>query len=214
LPASQPYEEKELLLRITKGDEKAFHTLYQHYFGKVYAMCLHYLANVVTAQDIVQEVFSRIWLKRSELPSVLHFEAWLITVTRNLLINELRKAHPAGGEPSDTAAANPHETIDYRELEKLLQEAVNGLSPRQQQVYRLSRTGGYSHKEIAAQLGISVDVSREHLSKALHAIRAFLLKRYGPLGILVSLAIYFFLTDTPHACCCRVYYYNNVINGF
>lgn len=201
LPASQPYEEKELLLRVAQGNEKAFHTLYQSYFGKVYAMCLHYLSNPLTAQDIVQEVFSRIWLKRNDLPAILHFEAWLITITRNLLINELRKTYPAGGELTEAGSGNPHDTLDYRELEKLLQQAIEKLSPRQQQVYRLSRVAGYSHKEIATQLGISVDVSREHLSKALHHIRTFLLERYGATGLLVSLIIYFFSTHTPHSGC-------------
>jgi RNA polymerase sigma-70 factor (family 1) len=175
-----------LMTRIAGGDEKAFHPLYQRYFGKVYAMALKYLPNVFQAQDIVQEVFGRVWLNRAQLPTIQSFEAWLITITRNLLINELRKMHPAGSQP--VAPADPHAILEYRQLEQLLLQAVNKLSNRQREVYRLSRVEGYSHKEIAAQLGISVDVSREHLSKALHNIRAFLLQEYGLLGLMAATA--------------------------
>ncbi|WP_207513954.1 RNA polymerase sigma factor [Longitalea luteola] len=178
-----PYEEKELLSLIARSDEKAFHTIYQQYFGKVYAMALSYLPNALMAQDMVQEVFVRIWQNRAELHTIRHFESWLIAITRNLLINELRKIYPPGWEPQQMTATDLHETLNYRELERLLAAAVEKLSTRQQQVYRLSRIEGYSHREIALQLGISVDVSREHLSKALRNIRSFLINNYGVMGV-------------------------------
>lgn len=182
--------EKELLLRIAEGDEPAFHSIYLRYFGKVYGMSLSYLPDVFMAQDIVQEVFARVWLNRAELPGIRNMEAWIITIARNLLIKSLRKIYPSGWDPAQTDSSDPHETLDYRELERLLTEAVGKLSNRQQEVYRLSRVEGYSHKEISDKLGISVDVSREHLSKALHNIRVFLREMYGPLGILTSLLLF------------------------
>ncbi|HUP14314.1 MAG TPA: sigma-70 family RNA polymerase sigma factor, partial [Niastella sp.] len=126
---------------------------------------------------------------RSELPSIRHFEAWIITITRNLLINELRKLYPPGWQPQNTENADPQKKLEYRELENLLQQAIGKLSARQQEVYRLSRVEGYSHKEIARRLGISIDVSREHLSKALRNIRSFLLEEYGLTGMLAILAL-------------------------
>jgi len=165
-------EEKELLLLIADSNEQAFHLIYKQYFGKVYAMALSYMPDALAAQDIVQEVFTRVWLYRRQLSDINQFEPWLITVTRNLLLNELRKKAPPRNPV--VPATDPHETLDYRELEILLSKAIAALSTRQRQVYQLSRVEGYSHKEIAAQLGISVDVSREHLSKALASIRAYL----------------------------------------
>ena len=178
-----PYEEKELLSLIALSDEKAFHTVYQQYFGKVYAMALSYLPNALVAQDMVQEVFVRIWQNRADLNSIRHFEPWLIVITRNLLIKELRKIYPPGWHPQQITTTDLQETLNYRELERLLAAAVEKLSTRQKQVYRLSKMEGYSHREIALQLGISVDVSREHLSKALQNIRSFLIKNYGVMGV-------------------------------
>ena len=178
-----PYEEKELLSLIARSDEKAFHTVYQQYFGKVYAMALSYLPNALMAQDMVQEVFVRIWQNRAELNAIRHFESWLIVITRNLVIKELRKIYPPGWDPQQTTTTDLQETLNYRELERLLATAVEKLSTRQQQIYRLSKIEGYSHREIALHLGISVDVSREHLSKALRNIRSFLIKNYGVMGV-------------------------------
>lgn len=189
MPNNRPYDEQELLLRIAQSNESAFHTIYQRYFAKVYAMSLHYLPDVFKAQDMVQEVFGRVWLNRNELPTIRHFEAWIITITRNLLINELRKMYPRGWQPEIRESTDAYNIIEYRELEKLLKQAIGKLSARQQEVYRLSRMEGFSHKEIAEKLGISIDVSREHLSKALGNIRAFLLKEYGLTGMLATLIL-------------------------
>lgn len=149
-------------------------------------MSMKYLPTIFQAQDMVQEVFGRVWLNRKDLPRIQHFEAWLITVTRNLLIKELRTIYPAGWQPGTATSHDPYKTLDYRELENMLQLAIGQLSPRQQEVYRLSRVEGYSHKEIAGKLGISVDVSREHMSKALQNIRSFLQTEYGMPGVLAA----------------------------
>ena len=183
MPNELPYNEKELLSLIVCNDEKAFHAIYQFYFGKVYAMALSYLPNALMAQDMVQEVFARIWQNRAGLNDIKNFESWLIVITRNLLINELRKIYPPGYDPQQITTTDLQETLNYRELERLLAAAVDRLSVRQKQVYRLSKIEGYSHRQIAGQLGISVDVSREHLSKALQNIRSFLISNYGVMGV-------------------------------
>ena len=184
------YEEKELLTQVTQSDEKAFSMLYQRYFGKVYAMSLSYLSDAMQAKDVVQEVFARIWLKRSQLLTVECFEAWIITITRNLLIKELRKQFPPGWTPEEVDYSDPHHKLSYQELEEMLAEAIENLSVRQKQVYQLNRESGFTHKEIATQLGISVDMSREHLSKAMHHIRAYIVERYGLVGsVMWSLAL-------------------------
>ena len=59
-------------MQIAQSDEKAFHALYQHHFAKVYAMSLHYMPDVFRAQDMVQEVFGRVWQHRNELPGIRH----------------------------------------------------------------------------------------------------------------------------------------------
>lgn len=178
------YTELELMEEVAGGNESAFNLLYERYAGKVYAMGMKYLKSPFLAQDAVQEIFVKVWNNRGELPYVKSFPAWLNTISRNQLINELQKQVPMETleefqpEEKHKIAATSGNDIDFRELEQLIKKGVESLSPRQQQIYKLSREEGLSHKQIAEQLSISYDVVREHMSKALKNLRIFLENNY------------------------------------
>lgn len=179
------YGDTELLLNIKVGSEPAFRQLYERYAPKVYNMSMKYLDNPFLAQDTVQDVFTRVWQHREELTEVQHFEAWLTRVTRNNLINQLKKKIPVAlvedGElyhpPVDRPSARPVQRTEYRELVALIEQAIGQLPARPRQVY-LFRQEGLSHKEIAAEMNISYNTVREHMSKALAGIRQFLESHY------------------------------------
>lgn len=193
LQVDSTYNEKFILHQIASGDERAFYELYQRYSARCYSMALSYLRSAFTAQDAVQEIFSKVWQQREALPGIDNFEAWLTTITKNVLINQLKKMIPVSFIQDDdqlpdiTATQSTNSYIDYRELEKFLQRAIDQLPQRQREVYWLSRTEGLSHKEIAAKLNISYNTTREHMSQALKNIRDYLEKNYGALGLLIAL---------------------------
>lgn len=182
---NSPNEQSQLLKLIAGGDELAFRQLYDLYAGKIYTLGVTYLKSPTAAQDIVQEVFIKIWEKRSKLNEVENFPAYLHVMTRNLLIDQLQKKIPVYNEnnwannmlPEDRHL--PHQQLDYRELTTLIRQAVDQLPPRQQQIYRLSRDQHLTHRQIAGELGLSYDTVREHMSKALRNIRDILEKHYG-----------------------------------
>ena len=192
------YSDSELLIDIAGGSEPAFRQLYGRYAGKVYNMSYKYLRSSFFAQDAVQDVFSRVWQKRTALPELNNFESWLTAVTRNFLLNQLQKKIPLEltGEPGCAAQADPvvqaHYQAEYNELERLIRQAVLRLPPRQQQVYRLRQEECLSHKEIAGRLNISGNVAREHMSSALKHIRSFLEKHYTQIILLFCLVKKFF----------------------
>jgi RNA polymerase sigma-70 factor (family 1) len=174
--------EEDILQHLSLGDEKAFRQLYEIHWNRVYTMALLYLKSPFAAQDIVQEVFLKIWLKRQELNLIDNFSAFLHTMTRNLIISGLRKKAPAYGlEQMDENALpvsnlSPEQALAEDEIEKIILQAIDQLTPRQQQVYLMSRETGLSLKEVALQLHISYDTAREHMSLALKSIRAYLAK--------------------------------------
>lgn len=180
-----PNEEGNLLKLIADGDETAFRQLYDLYAGKIYTLALTYLKSPLPSQDIVQEVFIKVWEKRGQLHEVKNFPAYLHVMTRNLLIDQLQKKLPVYNE--NTWADNvltedrnlPQQQLDYRELATLIQQAVEQLPLRQQQVYRLSRDQHLTHQQIARELKLSYDTVREHMSKALKTIRSIIEKKYG-----------------------------------
>lgn len=185
------------LIRVAAGEETAFRYLYDQYAAKVYTMALSYLKSPLEVQDAVQDIFVKVWEKRALLPEVNNFPAWLHVIARNHLINSLQKKIPsnfqqelAGQEPLEDHRL-PAQQLDMKEMSQLIREAVNKLSPRQQQVYRMSREQGITLNQIATQLGISYDTVREHMNNALKNIRAYLEEHYGEISILLWLLIPF-----------------------
>lgn len=187
MKAIPPYDEPVLLARIAKGDESAFSHLVDQYWNKVYAVAMAYLKSSVQAQDLVQEVFLKVWVKRAGLTEIRNFESWLFIITRNMLLHSLKKIKPnivATDEVLHELATPAEEHYDYKRLEALLQQGIAMLPPQQQAVFKLSREQGMSHEEIAIELGIAKQTVKNHLVKALLTLRTFI-QSYGELGLLI-----------------------------
>ncbi|WP_162852562.1 RNA polymerase sigma-70 factor [Dinghuibacter silviterrae] len=166
-----PYEEKELLCRTAKGDEAAFGQIFHAYHQRLGAFIYRLTESFPATQEIVQDVFVRIWLKRETLPEVTSFEAYLFTAARNHAYNYIRKAareRALEASLSLPAEAEPDERF------ALLEKAISQLPRQQQNVYLLHRHQGLSHAEIAEQLHLSVETVKKHMSLALRSIRTFL----------------------------------------
>jgi len=180
---------------VAVGDAQAFRYLYDQFANKVYTMAISYLKSPLEAQDVVQDIFLKVWEKRSDLPAIDSFPAWLHVMTRNHLINRLQKKIPANFQqelpkqelPEDSLL--PAEQLDLKEMSVLIQQAVNTLSPRQQQIYHLSREKGMTLNQIASDLGISYETIREHMNSALKNIRVYLKEHYGEMSLFLWILI-------------------------
>jgi RNA polymerase sigma-70 factor (ECF subfamily) len=128
------YEESLLLLRVAKGEEDAFRTLFTAYRPQVYHVARKLLQSDTQAEDALQEIFLKIWLNREKLPEIRSFSAYLNTITRNYLYNALRRL--AGEEVFLQQLAQPGtgETVlspmALRELRELLQRVISTLTPQ------------------------------------------------------------------------------------
>jgi RNA polymerase sigma-70 factor (family 1) len=192
-----PHEEKGLLALVAKGDETAFHTLFTLYRHKVYHSALRLLQSASHAEDVLQEVFMKLWVSREKLPEINCFSAYLATITRNHIYNALRKL--ANEElllekllsppPADRPDA-PIENLSLKELQDTLQKVVATLTPQQKKVFELSRIEGLKHDEIATRLNISRETVKKHVSDALRIVRGQLL-RHKQIPQLSLLLIFF-----------------------
>lgn len=173
------HNETQLLLDLAHDSEQAFADLYRRYWQKIFQVALLYLKDQNHAEDIVQEVFMIIWKKRAELQHVQHFEKYIFTIARNLVISSLRKKMPVL-EPvfeytfSQQDSSHPSFALEYKEAAELLTQAVNELSPRQRELYLIDTEQQLSIKDAALQLNISYDAARQYKSEALRSIRRFL----------------------------------------
>lgn len=172
--------EKELLSRIAAGDETAFRTIYDTYRRKIYAYTLRLTESEAIADDIIQDVFMKVWLNRKSLPTILNFNAWLHTIARNHIMDVMkvlakaRLLHQQWAQVSTANGNNVEETLADKENQRLLQQALNRLSPQQLLIYQLTRQQGSRHADIASQLNISRHTVKTHLVHALRSIRNYL----------------------------------------
>ncbi len=173
----QNISEQSLLAGIAGGDEGAFRILFDRYRGKIYTYSLRLSEDRSLADEVVQDVFMKVWLKRVDLPAVENFNAWLYAIARNRMF-DMMKQQAREMQAKEMAQQEPPAGINDAELsllekeqQVLLQHALERLSPRQQLIYNLSRNHGMKHEEIAHILNISRNTVKTHLVHALRVIR-------------------------------------------
>lgn len=186
----------ELVVLIQKDDRVAFYILYERYCKRLHGFVLRYIKQKEDAEEIVQEVFVKIWESRNKIDAYSSFEAFLFTVAYNTTISLLRKRiteekylkHLKSLQLPD----NPPDLIDeiqFNELNDQVQTLLNELTPRQKEVFQLSRGEGLAHDEIAKRLDISVNTVKKHISNTL----SFLKSRINNTLTINLLFIFFFL---------------------
>ncbi|SKC40552.1 RNA polymerase sigma factor [Ohtaekwangia koreensis] len=180
-----PYQENSVLHELALGSESAFKQLYDRYWQSIYKVTKRYTKSSVLAEDIVQEIFSTLWNKRSEFTEVLHLEYYLMTMARNLTYKTLRKlafeelAKSKFTEESILVDNTMDDLLLEKQYEQLLQQAVGLLPSQQKQVFQLAKVEGLSHEAIAKQLNISRLTVKTHMAKALQFIRHYLQPHVG-----------------------------------
>lgn len=177
--------ERELIKLIALNDELAFRQLFDRYWNKIYAAAFALTKFPAVSEEIVQDVFVKIWLKRNELSSIEDFEAYLFVVARNHIYNTLRKKiveQPFVKNLEQYFLENaslPEQPLLVKETEALVARALEQLPAQQRKVYNLSRNEGLDYNTIALQLGISRSTVKNHMTKALSFMRQYLIAHRG-----------------------------------
>lgn len=177
--ARPDYNEHELLIRLKAGCEVAFTNIFDHYRARIYSVGLKFLKSSVLAEEIVQDVFLKVWLKRAELDKVQRFDAFLFTIARNCIFDRIKKI---GYETAAKKIFSKQEChiddteylVRQHQCQQLLQEAIDQLPPQQKQVYYLAKVEGLSHEMIAERMQLSRLTVKTHMAKALQSIRIYL----------------------------------------
>lgn len=186
------HNEKDLINLVAKGNEPAFSQLFEQYQDKVYKTALFYLKTETAAEEVVQEVFLKVWQKKQSLSGVSYFTSWLLTLTKHHIIDHLRKIarESAALEKLEQQQPQPGNTTDFRarhyQYQLLVQEAVSNLSPKQKEVYKLVKEQGFSYEEAGEQIGLSPLTIKTHIARALQSIREFL-QKHGEIYLILLL---------------------------
>ena len=184
---------KEWFKLIAGGDETAFRNLFDTYWEHLYSVALMLTKSEALAEDIVQEIFLKIWNKREELPEVEKPDSYLFIIARNHIYNVLKQQQREEQYNKhifdwfEGAKENPESELLFKESAELLNKAVANLSTQQRAVYKLAREQGLSYNEVAAQLNISTNTVKNHLAIALKYIREYLRHHASPTVMIIAL---------------------------
>lgn len=178
-------EERSLILRLIEGDEDAFCELYATYKNRLIYFAMRFLKSREYAEDVFQDAFTVVWQSRRFINPDASFSSYLYTIMRNRILNQLRNA----ANEEELKESILSQALDYTEdtkrevmlndLKSLISHALQQLTPRQREIFEMSREAQLSHKEIADKLGISVNTVQEHISTSLKLIRTYLIKYSG-----------------------------------
>ena len=175
-------QDRELVGLLKDGSQEALGVLYARYRDRLMNFCKQYMRNKDDAEDIVHNIFLQLWEKRHLLNQELSFTGYIQTIAQNSVFYTFRQAEIHSGFvrsmlTHETGKTNETEnTIIENNYAALLDKIIENLSPKQKEIFCLSRIDGFTYKEIAQSLHISVDTVQEHVSLALKKIKNHLMK--------------------------------------
>ena len=167
--------DKVLLTSLQKGDREAFNALFIKYSPKVYFFCLKYFKNQVEAEEIVQDVFLRIWETRNKIDVTKPFNTYLIAIAKHIIFDAIRRQAVKRRftlylQESSSGSYDLGHELDEKNLREYLLMTIGQL-PLQQRSILLLKSNGYNNSEIARRLRLSKRTVETHVNRALKYLR-------------------------------------------
>jgi RNA polymerase sigma-70 factor (family 1) len=162
---------------IVKGDVTAFEQLYNALWSRLYSTTYNYVRDTVNAQEIVQEVFIKLWLKRDDLKDVKDIHAFATRAVQFRIYDffdkqkvEIKYARHMLNHSEDRIN-NTHHLAEYNEALEVIEKEIKELPGTTQSVFRLSRFEQLSNEEIASKLRISIKTVEYHITQSLKHLK-------------------------------------------
>lgn len=182
LDTASSYDEQLLLQNISRGDEASFNIIFSQYRDRLFAYLFTVTKSKETAEEIVLDVFMKLWLGREIVTEIQNLQSFLYRVAHNKAIDFLRSAqrNPVQQNElwdaiqSSAGEASSDHLLHRHNAEAALNDAMEQLSPMRQKVFQLSREEGMSYDEIADHLNLSRNTVRNHVAASLEFIRKYL----------------------------------------
>lgn len=171
--------------------EKEFEKVYDSNWSRLYNVAYHYFRDRASAQEVVQEVFIKLWLKREEFAQIQNVEAYLYTAIRNKVYDQFDKIHNQEKLLRNSTrdfredSLCTEEQIEYEETLSLINSEIEKLPNTTKTIFLLSRFDRYSNDEIAVRLQLSSKAVEYHITRALKKLRL----RVGHMVVLMMLII-------------------------
>lgn len=175
----QPIENdiEDLVKGLRMGSEHSFHCIYALFSKKVYGIAKHFGLRHPDAEEVVQDVFIKLWNSRDNVDPLLSVEAYIVKITRNTIIKWLRARNVRQNYLGELLQHPPglqntvEETVNFNELNTHLNDAIEKLPPQRKKIFELVKFRGMSIQEAASDLCLSKRTIEHHLYRAHQQIR-------------------------------------------
>ena len=178
---SQKYSQDEaqaLVKALKEGNQLAFSIVYKTYAAQTFSLAFKYLLNKELAEDAVQNLFLKLWLKKEEIDETKPINRYLFTMLKNDLLNTLRDSKKNIDLLEDCLSMvlelednSQNENLKQEQM-NIIQQALEQLSPQRRKVFEMKVSGKYSNQEIADKLNLSINTIKFQYSQSLKQIRA------------------------------------------
>ena len=178
---SQKYSQDEaqaLVKACKEGKQLAFSIVYKTYAAQTFSLAFKYLLNKELAEDAVQNLFLKLWLKKEEIDETKPINRYLFTMLKNDLLNTLRDSKKNIYLLEDCLSMvlelednSQNENLKQEQM-NIIQQALEQLSPQRRKVFEMKVSGKYSNQEIADKLNLSINTIKFQYSQSLKQIRA------------------------------------------
>jgi RNA polymerase sigma factor (sigma-70 family) len=189
---------KLLLKQIALDDHNAFNRLFTYYSKQVNGVVKKITGSQQIAEEIVQDTFLKVWLKRTSLPGIENFEAWLYVVARNYTLKALQSKHVRNTSSVEDGTFEKHLITEGKtdwkvreaQYDQLLKTAIDRLPLKQKETYLLIKENQYSRNEVAALLNVSPETVKYNLTQAMKNIRAYCIVYFEENSTIIIFFIY------------------------
>jgi len=169
-------DDKVLFKRITEGDEKAFEMLFHAYYANLCRFATGIISDDGNAEEIVQDLFVKIWEKRTQLTIDSSIKNYLYRAVKNQCINVIKHSnivaqHISSRQTEKEMEVQPDEHFLATELAQKIEESIASLPEKRREIFRLSREEGLKYREIAEKLNISTKTVEAQMGLAIKTLR-------------------------------------------
>lgn len=198
MPVQRNIDDKELLLQIASGNERAFFVFYEHYYKALYPFLVRYIKNEDSRDDVIQMTFVKVWENREKLPEIRNIKAWVYTIASRIYLNHIQQMLSTRKREEKYAELLEHkdtytplQQISTRQINQVITEVVNTFSPLKKDIFLLSKEAGLKPAQIAEKLNVPVGTVKNQLSLALKQIRV----KLSDLGYSKSVILFLIITQ-------------------